>query len=46
MILFFQGFTWTGHFIEKKISLERGPQGEWGPGQLDKVTWMMYLMTL
>ena len=43
---FFRGFTWTGHFIEKKISLERGPQGEWGPGQLYKVTWMMYLMTL
>ena len=28
---FFRGFTWTGHFI--KISLERGPQGEWGPGR-------------
>ena len=25
--------NWTGHFIEKKISLERGPQGEWGPGR-------------
>ena len=21
--VFFQGFTWTGHFIEKKISLEK-----------------------
>ena len=41
-----QNLCWTGHFIEKKISLERGPQGEWGPGQLFKVTWMMYLMTL
>ena len=29
---FFRGFTWTGHFIEMKICLERGPQGDEGPG--------------